>query len=384
MQDRITKHTGNSRYLKSVENFLSLYPTYESFAQALIAGTLPIDLNGINADGWVQQGTPLNKASLLKDTTAALYGLGSDAVPDDVLKAVDKELDNVDTKLANVEKEVDNKLTEIEKDVDEKIAQVEEDIDGKLTGLEEDVEALEKKTLTGQAVTATSTDGSAYYVTIPELELSPANPPIGMQLIIIPSRTSDSTTPALYINGVNWGAIHRYQSTSSDVRSGGYSRTWLAANYPVRLMFDGYNWKTGDLTRPMVADLDERVTRIVWGTHLGTNVRPSLADPVTITTGWRPRAAMWYVYAPATFHDINGLLVPIFMTLPDENAESLGIDQNQIWIRNGQETQAPYSGSVTVYMKATSTSLQIWDNTADTGEYSPVNSGNKYGYVIFG
>ena len=37
------------------------------------------------ADQPTQEGTPLNKASLLKDATAALYGLGTDAVPDDAL-----------------------------------------------------------------------------------------------------------------------------------------------------------------------------------------------------------------------------------------------------------------------------------------------------------
>ena len=36
------------------------------------------------ADSPTQEGTPLNKASLLKDSTAALFGLGADAVPDDV------------------------------------------------------------------------------------------------------------------------------------------------------------------------------------------------------------------------------------------------------------------------------------------------------------
>lgn len=37
------------------------------------------------ADQPTQPGTPLNKATLLKDATAALYGLGADAVPDEVL-----------------------------------------------------------------------------------------------------------------------------------------------------------------------------------------------------------------------------------------------------------------------------------------------------------
>ncbi len=37
------------------------------------------------ADDPTQAGTPLNKATFLKDATAALYGLGTGAVPDDVL-----------------------------------------------------------------------------------------------------------------------------------------------------------------------------------------------------------------------------------------------------------------------------------------------------------
>ena len=39
----------------------------------------------VRADQPTQVGTPLNKATFLKDNTAALYGLGVTAVPDDVL-----------------------------------------------------------------------------------------------------------------------------------------------------------------------------------------------------------------------------------------------------------------------------------------------------------
>lgn len=85
MQDAITLGTGNSRYLKSVSGFLALYPTYEAFAEALAAGTLPVDLNGINPDGWAQQGTALDKAHLLTDATAAQAGLGGEATVNDML-----------------------------------------------------------------------------------------------------------------------------------------------------------------------------------------------------------------------------------------------------------------------------------------------------------
>lgn len=44
------------------------------------------------ADQPTQEGTPLNKASLLKDATAALYGLTESAVPDDVLSVLSKSV----------------------------------------------------------------------------------------------------------------------------------------------------------------------------------------------------------------------------------------------------------------------------------------------------
>lgn len=94
MQDGVIKGTGNSWNLKSVPNFLTLYPTYEAFVQALVAGTLPIDLNGMNSAGWSRMGTALNKANLLKDATAALYGLPATAVPDNVLAAIPQKVNS--------------------------------------------------------------------------------------------------------------------------------------------------------------------------------------------------------------------------------------------------------------------------------------------------
>lgn len=99
MKQLIIKETGNSRTLKSVANFLTLYPTYEAFAQALITGTLPVDIGGINPAGVQQEGDPLNKATLLKDSTAALYGLGSGAVPDEVLANLASRISALDNKI---------------------------------------------------------------------------------------------------------------------------------------------------------------------------------------------------------------------------------------------------------------------------------------------
>ena len=88
MKDGIIAETGNSRYLRSIAGFLQAYPTYEAFAAALVAGTLPIDWNGKNPDGWAQAGTELNKANLLTDATAALMDLGAEATPNEMFAAV--------------------------------------------------------------------------------------------------------------------------------------------------------------------------------------------------------------------------------------------------------------------------------------------------------
>ncbi len=83
MQDEIILGTGNSRYLKSA---VPSGTTWEQALSMLQDGTFPIDLNGKNAAGIAQQGTPLNKANLLSDETAAMLGLGTDATVDDALK----------------------------------------------------------------------------------------------------------------------------------------------------------------------------------------------------------------------------------------------------------------------------------------------------------
>lgn len=102
MKDGIIAETGNSRYLRSIAGFLQSYPTYEAFAAALIAGTLPIDWNGKNPDGWAQAGTELNKANLLTDATAALMDLGTEATPNDMLAALANKVNSLGNQAENI------------------------------------------------------------------------------------------------------------------------------------------------------------------------------------------------------------------------------------------------------------------------------------------
>ena len=88
MIDGIISGNGTSRLLRSVNNFKTLYPTYDDFAAALISGALPIDIL-FNESGWDQVPDFLNKGTLISDETAALYpDLPDNPVPDDVFKAI--------------------------------------------------------------------------------------------------------------------------------------------------------------------------------------------------------------------------------------------------------------------------------------------------------
>lgn len=85
MLDTIIKGTGNSRTLRTVPNAMTLYSSWTEALQAMVDGSFPIDIGPLNLAGLLQKGNDLNKSTLLTDSTAALFGLGTGAVPDDAL-----------------------------------------------------------------------------------------------------------------------------------------------------------------------------------------------------------------------------------------------------------------------------------------------------------
>lgn len=87
MQDGISKNTGTSWKMKAVADALTKYPTHEALVQAMATGQFTMDLI-LNAAGWNQLGTPLNKENLLKDATAAKFGRPPTATIDEVLNSI--------------------------------------------------------------------------------------------------------------------------------------------------------------------------------------------------------------------------------------------------------------------------------------------------------
>lgn len=101
------------------------------------------------------------------------------------------------------------------------------------------------------AVTASSSDGVAYIATVPSIESLTS----GVSFIMIPSKASTSVTPTLNVNGLGAKSIKRRLSSISTATQSGYSASWLAANKPFRIVYDGSQWIVEGNTKPVAEDL---------------------------------------------------------------------------------------------------------------------------------
>lgn len=88
MTDGVIKGTGNSRWLRVPPNIKQLCPDFDSMLDVMIQGRFPIDLNGLNADGWEVMGTLFTKPNVLTDKTRSALGLTGDVTIDQAFAAI--------------------------------------------------------------------------------------------------------------------------------------------------------------------------------------------------------------------------------------------------------------------------------------------------------
>lgn len=99
--------------------------------------------------------------------------------------------------------------------------------------------------------TASSADGVSYTATVTGIDsLS-----VGASFIMIPNKTSASTTPTLNVNGLGAKTIKRRLSSISTSVQSGYSNTWISVNKPFTVVYDGTYWIVEGLTKPAGADI---------------------------------------------------------------------------------------------------------------------------------
>ena len=77
----------------------------------------------------------------------------------------------------------------------------------------------------------------------------------GLTIVFVSSKTSASKTPTLNINSLGAKSIKRRLSHLSTSTQEGYSTTWLYANKPYLLVYDGTQWIVEGMTKPSAADL---------------------------------------------------------------------------------------------------------------------------------
>lgn len=96
----------------------------------------------------------------------------------------------------------------------------------------------------------TEGDGSEYTAVVEGItELA-----VGANFVMIPHVVSATTTPKLNVNGLGAKTIRRRLSGSTTATTYGGSASWLTANKPVRMTYDGTYW-IADVTKPNAADL---------------------------------------------------------------------------------------------------------------------------------
>lgn len=132
-------------------------------------------------------------------------------------------------------------------------------IDSKLTDINahltnkanpHEVTAEQVGALSSAPVSMASTDGATYTCTVPGITELTA----GVSFIGVPAIESTSTSVTLNVNGLGDKQLRRGVSTSSSTTTAGYNESWLAADKPLRIMYDGLFWIV-DNARPYAADL---------------------------------------------------------------------------------------------------------------------------------
>ena len=98
---------------------------------------------------------------------------------------------------------------------------------------------------------ATSSDGVAYTATVSCVESLTA----GVSFIMIPNKTSTTTTPTLNVNGLGAKQIKRRLSNMATTTQSGYANTWISINKPFTVVYDGTYWIIEGMSKPVGADI---------------------------------------------------------------------------------------------------------------------------------
>lgn len=148
---------------------------------------------------------------------------------------------------------------------------------------------------------ASSSDGVAYTSTVPGIsELS-----TGASFIMIPDKTSASKEPTLDVNGLGEKKIRRRLSAITTSLQSGYSNTWISANKPFQVVYDGTAWVVEGMAKPVgadvygavpqaTADASGNVITDTYATIAMLQSMPPKVTTITLASGWNGTASPYY------------------------------------------------------------------------------------------
>lgn len=149
--------------------------------------------------------------------------------------------------------------------------------------------------------TASSTDGIAYTAIVPGIDSLTA----GASFIMIPNIKSDSTAPTLNVNGLGAKTLKRRLSNLATMTVSGYTKTWIAANKPFSVVYDGTCWIVEGMEQPVGADVYGTVPKATADAN-GNNIVDTYATiamlqnmlpkvtSITLAAGWGGTASPYY------------------------------------------------------------------------------------------
>ena len=169
-----------------------------------------------------------------------------------------------------------------------------------------DSSLTEKLNYGGKPIITTEGDGSAYTATIDGVTALT----VGMSFTMVPHTVSTSTSPTLNVNGLGAKTIRRRVSNATSSTAAGYNASWLAANKPIRMEYDGTFW-IADLPKSSAADMSGTLKTANGGTgntdgYIRTGALPSS------TIGNRATAEGTSVIASGDYSHAEGMGVNAF------------------------------------------------------------------------
>lgn len=176
-----------------------------------------------------------------------------------------------------------------------------------------------------QIVTASSSTGAAYTATVPEMRKLNT----GTRIVMIPSVVSTTTQPTLAINSFGTKRICRRVSKGGTGYADGYNASWLAANKPIPLYYDGTYWIAEDLTKPDAVDLN------------GTVSIPHGGTGATDAPGARANLGAASQADLDSYQENGQNMIPYSKDLPTTQSGSSSFGSspvNQYWIGLGPQT----------------------------------------------